>query len=182
MNDDAEDRRPGPWGRLSRGRRVTVVVLALAVVWLLSAVPFPGYDIPSEASQPTVQRGDHVRVNRWAYAYGDPDRGDLVVFDALAGQRPGRRLSRVVAIGGDIVEGRGGGLVVNGQSVTESYLAAGTRTSDFQPVTVAKGSVFVLGDNRNNSEDSRLYGPILGSLLRGRVMMITRPLGHIGLL
>ena len=153
---------------------------ALIALWLASFVPFPSYTTPSEANLPTLRPGDHVRVNRWAYAYGSPDRGDVVIYEAPGGGGPARRVSRIVAVGGDTVEGRGGRLVRNGTVVDEGYLADGATTSDFGPVTVPDGSVFLLSDNRRNSQDSRYFGPVPEANLHGRVLLITRPLGHIG--
>ena len=154
------------------------MIAALVALWVASFAPFPSYNAPSRANAPTLQPGDHFRVNRLAYVYGGPDRGDFVVFDVPAGVP--RRVSRIVGLGGDTLEARDGHLIRNGQPVTERYLAAGISTNDFGPVIVPKGSVFVMGDNRPDSQDSRSYGPIAESALVGRVMLITRPVGRFG--
>jgi signal peptidase I len=141
--------------------RLLVVVAALvAVLLLLRLTVAEPFGIPSDSMAPTLTRGDHVVVDKLAYR-GDatPAVGDVVVFHA---PRSGEiALKRVVAVGGDRVGIEDGVLVVNGRRRVERY--ADTDAIDsvyFGPVTVPRGSVFVLGDNRADSVDSRSHGPV----------------------
>ena len=147
------------------------LVVSLAVLGVLlaaRAVVVEPFSIPSHSMAPTIAQGDHVIVDKLAYrAGGEPSPGDLVVFRA-----PRTReimLKRVVALEGQTVEIRDGLLFVDGAKRIEPY--ADTESIDsvfFGPVTVAHGSVFVLGDNRFDSMDSRRLGSVPVADLIGR--------------
>ena len=77
-------------------------------------------------------------------------------------------VKRVIGLPGEVVEGKDGHVFVNGRQLVERYLPPGVRTSDFGPVTVPSGHLWVMGDNRTNSADSRVFGPIKESSLVGR--------------
>lgn len=115
--------------------------------------------ISSDSMAPTYRRGDEVLVRKAPWGHPDVDRGSVVVFrppgsDALV-------VKRVAGTAGDRVEIRDGVLFVDEQEVVEDYVdPAQVDGTWFGPVTVARGSVFVLGDNRADSVDSRDYGPI----------------------
>ena len=137
------------------------------------------FRIPSENMLPTLLVGDFLFVDRRASAR-TPGRGDVVVFRYP--ELPSRSyIKRVVAVGGDEVEVRDKTLYVNGQPREESFIqhidpAVHPREFDprdnFDPYTVPKGSYFVMGDNRDNSNDSRFWGPVDDSLMLGRVLGI----------
>ena len=144
---------------------VAAVVGVLLVVRLSVAEPFA---IPSDSMAPTLSRGDHVLVDKLAYrGRATPRRGELVVFRA-----PGTgeiMLKRVVAVGGDTVAIEDGVLIVNGARRLEPYADPDAIDSVyFGPVTVAAHSVFVLGDSRGDSTDSRSFGSVATSDLIGR--------------
>jgi signal peptidase I len=152
----------------SERRRNAPLVLGVAVVLALIALrafvaePFR---IPSESMAPTLEPGDQALVTKLG---GAPARGDLVAFHA---PRTGEvLLKRVVAVGGDSVGIEDGVLVVNGRKQREAYVADPDAIDSvyFGPVTVAKGSLFMLGDNRANSEDSREFGAVPADRVIGR--------------
>jgi signal peptidase I len=139
-----------------------VIVALLVAVRLFVAEPVR---VPTASMQPALNPGDHVLVAKLAA----PGRGDLVVFTA-----PGAAnllVKRVAAVGGDQVGIEDGRLVVNGRTVPEPYLRhripAGIY---FGPVTVPAGAIFVLGDNRTDSVDSRTFGPVRRETIVGRVV------------
>jgi signal peptidase I len=139
-----------------------VAVLALIALRAFVAEPFR---IPSESMAPTLEPGDQALVTKLG---GTPGRGDLVAFHA-----PGTgeiMLKRVVAVGGDRVGIEDGVLVVNGRREHEAYVADPDAIDSvyFGPVTVAPGSLFVLGDNRANSQDSREFGAVPADRVIGR--------------
>jgi signal peptidase I len=164
------EEHPEPRSRTRGRRRVTgalavAAVLAMLAVRLLVAEPFA---IPSASMAPTLTPGDHVLVDKLAYRGGIPRRGELVVFRAPASGEI--TLKRVVAVAGDTVGIEDGVLVVNGTKRRERY--ADPRAIDsvyFGPVDVRAGTVFVLGDNRLDSTDSRDFGAVPTSSLMGRV-------------
>jgi signal peptidase I len=152
-----------------------VVALLFAVKWFV-AEPFK---IPATSMAPTLEPGDQVLVNKLAYRTGDPARGDLAVVKA-----PGSGeilLKRVVGVGGDEVEIRDGFLFVNGRRQRETYVDHDAIDSVyFGPVRVPRDDVFVLGDNRADSVDSRELGPIPVSDAIGRADLRLWPLSAAG--
>lgn len=165
---------------LSRGRTVAMVacggVLA-AVVMAVGGmlVACSRYEIPTRAMSPTIQPGDGV----WARPVrgADVDRGDIVVFRPPQGSPLPAvpRVMRVVALGGDTVDARGGRVRVDGVPLDERYLDDGSPTLDFPETSVPVGAVFVLGDNRGNAADSRVFGAVPPENVDERVVRIGVP-------
>jgi signal peptidase I len=156
---------------------------ALLVALVIQAFLFQAFYIPSESMDPTLQIGDRVLVNKLSYDLHDVNRGDVVVFERPPNEPPSDvhdLIKRVVGLPGDTVEGIDGTVYINGEALDESYLPDGTVTSPFKPVVVPEGHVFVMGDNRGNSRDSRFFGPIDESLIVGRAFVIVWPLGRAG--
>jgi signal peptidase I len=158
----------------------------------------------------TLEINDKVVVSKLSYRFHDPRRGDVVVFECpptatcdrraassnflaksfrFVGERVGvvppsteDYIKRVIALEGETVEGRNGFVYVNGRLLDEPYLPPEVQTSDFAPVTVPDGRLWVMGDNRGNSGDSRGFGAIERSSLVGRTVMRLLPLRRIGFL
>jgi len=103
------------------------------------------------------------------------------VAQGLGGTPPGSEdlIKRVVGLPGDEIEGRGGQLFRNGHRVPEPYLASG-RTSEFDPVRIKPGHYWVMGDNREDSADSRVFGQVPRSTLVGRAVLTVWPVTHLG--
>ena len=137
------------------------------------------YAIPNDAMAPALQVNDVVGAT---VHYGQLRRGDVVVFPIPAGVAGGKGLliKRVIGLAGDTVAGAQNTITVNGVPLNEPYLAPGTDTTDFASATVAPGEVFVLGDNRAHSEDSRLFGPIPTSGIVAVAVKIVLPKGRAG--
>jgi signal peptidase I len=165
----AAHRSSGEAGRLLR----LLVGASLCVALVFGVVrPLVGdvYRIVSTSMVPTLQAGDRVVANKLAYRFGDPARGDLVVFEEPGGDAAA--VKRVVGLPGDRVAMRDGVLVVNGARQQEAYVDYESVDSQFfGPVTVPPGTVFVLGDNRADSRDSRRYGPVPEGDLEGEVVL-----------
>jgi signal peptidase I len=161
--------------------------------------------IPSRSMEPTLDVGDRVVVNRLAYKIGEPAHGDVVVFlrpvgsgeaqrggplswvrravaQGLGGTPPGSEdlIKRVVGVPGDRLEGKDGQLWRNGHRVSEPYLAGNGYTSAFPRVRIKPGHYWVMGDNREDSADSRVFGQISRSALVGRAVVTVWPVTHIG--
>jgi signal peptidase I len=166
-------RRPGRRPTLGRGRRRRRWVSAGAVLLLLVAArtwvaePFA---IPSASMEPTLRRGDQILVDKLAYRRTAPRRGDLALF--TAGGTRTVLLKRIVALPGDRVAIEDGVLAVNGRLRRERYVDYSRVDSVyFGPVVVPEGRVFVLGDNRGDSRDSRDFGAVPEQRLIGRVLL-----------
>jgi signal peptidase I len=174
-----------------------LVMLAAAVCLTLvvKALFAQAFYIPSASMEPQLREHDRVVVSRTAYRLHEVRRGDIVVFpspavpaedegliegvlhdvlEAVALRDPGDRdlIKRVIGLPGETIEGRDGRVVIDGRTLLEPYLDGGVTTSDFGPVEVPDGHVFVLGDNRSNSHDSRFpdVGPIDVDTIVGRAI------------
>lgn len=154
----------------------TALLILVLGIWLVRAAVVSPVRVGSASMEPTLHNGDVVMVSRRPPPVADLARGDLVVF-RWHGQGP-QTLKRVVGLGGDVVVVRDAALFVNRERVAEPYvdhaLIDGYYSATF---TVPQGSVFVLGDNRGNSLDSRDFGPVSGSDLVGRVLLRIWPVG-----
>ena len=174
-------------------------LLELPVILLISFVLVFGFVRPviaapfyvgSESMEPTLHgcRGctnDHLLINELAYDLERPERGDIVLLqDPQGGEEP--LIKRVVGLPGDTLKIRGGKLFMNGEPQREPYvinkpcLRGAPRTCSFGAITVPKGHVFVMGDNRAHSYDSRFFGPVPEGDLIGEALFRFWPPERIG--
>ncbi len=197
-----------------------LIVIALVLALIIKTFLVQAFSIPSDSMQNTLQRGDRVLVDKLTPWFGDkPTRGEVAVFHDPGhwlppGELPNRNpvarglqdvlsfiglmpsanekdlIKRVVAVGGDTVECKGGDgpVVVNGKSVKEPFIYPGnTPCGDkpFGPIKVAPGKIWVMGDHRQDSEDSRYHqdlpggGQVDDSQVVGRAIVIAWPLNRI---
>lgn len=169
------ERRQGSTGPAVESLLALIVAIALAL--LVRTFVLQAYSIPSASMEDTLTTGDQVLVNQVSYAVGGISRGDVVVFDRpddAPGDIPDL-IKRVVGVGGDTIEGRDGHLWVNGLRLEEPYLSADEMTTDFGPTRIPVGHVFVMGDNREESYDSRFFGTIDADTIRGRAVVTYWP-------
>lgn len=155
-----------------------LVIAALVITLVVKAFLAQAFFIPSASMEPQLREGDRVVVSRTAYRLHDPRRGDVIVFpspavppedeglieglahdvlESVALRKPGDRelIKRIVGLPGETIEGREGHVLINGRALVEPYLASTVVTSDFGPIEIPSGRVFVMGDSRTNSHDSR---------------------------
>lgn len=193
--DDATDRERQRHERVrSAIEWVAVIVGALVVALVVKTFLVQAFYIPSGSMEPTLKEGDRVLVNKISYDLHDVHRGDVVVFK-LAPEDVGPDgiedlIKRVIALPGDVIETRQGVVYINDRRLDEPYLAEGMLTGDPSagnnpPIprqTIPEGKVFVMGDNRANSHDSRFQdrGPIPIDSIVGRAFLQVWPLGDIG--
>jgi signal peptidase I len=174
----AADDAPAEPARRRRPSGIAVgvaLIAALVIVRVFVAEPFR---IPSESMVPTLKPGDQALVSK--LSGHEPKRGQLVAFHS---PRNGGEvlLKRVVAVGGDTVGLEDGVLVVDGRHVREPFVDHKAIDSVyFGPVKVRSGTVFVMGDNRANSEDSRDFGAVRTSSIIGRAVARVWPPGRWG--
>jgi signal peptidase I len=175
--------KPQPSGLRSTVEWVGVIAGALLVAVLIRTLFLQTFFIPSESMESTLKKHDRVLVNKLSYKLHDINRGDVVVF-----RRPPKEtnkeikdlIKRVVGLPGESVEGRDGHILIDGKLLTEPYLDPGRTTGDFGPTPVPDGMIFVMGDNRGNSEDSRVFGAIDQHLVVGRAFVRIWPFGRFG--
>lgn len=166
---------------------VLVLVGALGAALLIKTFLFQAFFIPSASMEPTLHIGDRVLVNKLSYKFGDVERGDLVVFKRpdIAAEEPALvrdLIKRVIALPGETVEARDGAVYVNGERLKEDYLPPGTISENLPSQVVPDGKIWVMGDNRTNSRDSRVLGAIDIDSVHGRAFVRIWPLGDFQLL
>ncbi len=203
---------PEPRTRLQRFRAwrfapivevIATIAVALALAESVQAAVVKPFVIPSASMEPTLTIGQRVLVNRLAYDFSSPQRGDIVVFHPPASltcavnvpstepcPRSNSRESsqyfvkRVIGLPGDRIWISDGHPVINGKPLwNEPYILPCVDSESCQfphPMTVPRGEYFMLGDNRGDSDDSRFWGPIPGSWIIGEVFATYWPPDRIG--
>ena len=172
-----------------------LIVGALIVAVLVKSFLIQVFWIPSGSMEHTLDVGDRVIVNKLSYRFGDPGRGDVVVFEPETFEEEsvatkisrnllesvGLRtpesdlIKRVIGLPGDTVEISDNSVLINGVRLEENYLPDGLVMSDEGPWEVPEGHYFVMGDNRNSSNDSRRFGPIARDRIVGRAFSVVWP-------
>jgi signal peptidase I len=171
---------------------LVVVVAAVGVALLISATSVQAFFIPSKSMESTLHVGDRVLVNKWSYRLHPIHRGDIVVFSKPKDEQASNindLIKRVIGLPGDKVSIANGHVYINGQQLNEPYLDPGTITAGVAgqwqctpqvPCVIPKGQIWVMGDNRSDSEDSRYFGPIPESSVVGRAFFRIWPINRIG--
>jgi len=187
-----------------------LLLVAALIAFLVKTFLAQAYYIPSGSMLPQLKIDDRVVVSKVAYKTHDPRRGDIIVFDdprpgvdttettertgfskwiRKVGEGVGvvqpstdEFIKRVIGLPGDRVEGRDGRVFVNNRELREPYLPPGVTTSDFPQQTVAAGRLWVMGDNRSGSADSRVFGQIEIDSIVGRAVVRVWPFSHTSFL
>ena len=168
----------GQWVRFSLDILETILlaaILFLVINGVSARVRVEGFSMV-----PSLQDGEFVLVNRMAYRFGQPQRGDIIVFHHPTDQNKEDLIKRVIGLPGDTVKVEGGKVFVNGTKLKENYIAAAPAYTDEQ--TVPDGELYVLGDNRNNSSDSHAWGFVLYKDVIGKAILIYWPLKELNLI
>ena len=162
---------------------LVIVVAGLSVAVLVRTSVLQAFYIPSESMVPTFEINDRVVVDKLSSRFRPIGRGSIVVF-----QRPARSgggtedlVKRVIAVAGDTVETRDGTVYLNDRALDEPYLRVPASTNNLPATTLGRGDLWVMGDNRDNSADSRVFGPIRVTSVVGKVVVRAWPPGRIGL-
>ena len=160
-----------------------LIILLVSFVLVFGFVrPFviEAFWIPSASMVPTLKYGDRVLVNKFIYRFTEPERGDVIVFESVEGDGEDL-IKRVVGVPGDEIAVRGGKLFVNGEPQKEPYVNKKYPDRSFYaPTTVPKDHVFAMGDNRANSQDSRIFGPVPEENIEGEAFLRFWPPHRIG--
>jgi signal peptidase I len=169
---------------------ILVIVIAVVVATVLRTYVVQQFYIAGPSMETTLFGDDRVLVNKLAYRFGDPERGDVVVFDRITTNgdtiHHDDLIKRVIGLPGESIEIRDCVVFVNGTALVEPWLDAAltdltedaaTRcgTPDIPPTTVGDGQVYLVGDNRPLSFDSRMFGPVNADVIVGKAVVVIWP-------
>ena len=162
---------------------LVILIVAFALVFgFVRPFVVEAFYIPSGSMIPTLEVGDRVLTNKFIYRFEDPKRGDVVVFRSVEGGGEDL-IKRVVGVPGDEISVRNGTLFVNGEAQKEPYVNRDVPDiNTYGPMRVPEDSVFVMGDNRANSRDSRFFGPVPSENIEGEAFVTFWPPSRLGLL
>ncbi len=168
----------------SFGRWLIETVLMIAIAFLLAqgvkTFVLQPFVIPTGSMEPTIMAGDRVLAEKVSLRFRPVRAGEIVVFDDPTGRHP-QLIKRVIAVGGQTVDIVDGTVIIDGALLDEPYVH-GSQTEPGtvpMPVTLAPDEVWLMGDNRPNSGDSRFMGAIPESMVRGRAFSIYWPIDRI---
>lgn len=174
---------------------VLVLAGALVLALLVRTFAFQTFWIPSSSMSVTLETGDRVLVNKLSYRFGDPARGDVIVFERPPGEAGEIEdlIKRVIGLPGERVSIMDGSVYIDSRRLEESYTngerteptvgcGSGDTTGIDTPsgMLVPEGHVFVLGDHRTGSHDGRCFGPIDEDLIVGRAFLVIWPPSKFG--
>ncbi|VBB05640.1 peptidase s26a signal peptidase i [Lucifera butyrica] len=158
---------------------VISILIAVILAFFIRHFIVELYMVEGPSMRPTLLNGERLVVNKFIYRFKTPERGDVLIFRYP--RDPSRDfIKRVIAVAGDTIEIKDGRVFVNGQLQNEPYILEPMRGS-YPLSTVPPGTIFVMGDNRNNSEDSRFpdVGFVPLDLVKGKAMVVFWPLDHM---
>jgi signal peptidase I len=160
---------------------VQALVLAVAISVVLNLWVVQVTEVLQRSMEPTLLQNDRVLVSKLDYRFGSPQRGDIIVFDPPTPSTI-PFVKRVIGIGGDVIDLRGGKVFVNGQ-LDQTPQAHGETLPQFAsiayPFTVPAGEVFAMGDNRSFSSDSRTFGAVPVANIIGKVILRFWPVDRL---
>lgn len=184
--DDTYDEEPEE-KPVSFGRWLAELVLMVGLAFLLASgirtfIVQP-YVVPTGSMIPTIEIQDRIIANKFIYRFGEPKAGDIVVLDDPTGSVE-TLVKRVIAVGGQTVDLQDGFVVVDGVVLDEPYTHGLPSEPMTQPMpyAVPEGSVWLMGDNRTNSADSRVFGAVPLSDIRGKAFVCYWPIDRMGTL
>ena len=157
---------------------LAVLLFALLAALFLRGFVFQNTQVQGESMMPNFVNGEQVFVEKLSYLFSEPERGDVII--CRYGDTSSPVIKRVIALPGETIRITGGKVFINDQELDESHYWSGTMFSDMSSVTVPEGNVFVMGDNRNASLDSRQEGPVPYYRIIGKAHFIIYPFDSFG--
>ncbi|MCL5038106.1 MAG: signal peptidase I [Chloroflexi bacterium] len=155
---------------------VVAGILALIIIQFVARIFF----IPSESMLPTLRIHDFIIVNKAVYRLGEPKRGEIVIFNPPPEANAGNKefIKRLMGLSGETIAVENGKVLINGRPLTEPYIKEKIYYN-MAPKKIPEGFLFVMGDNRNNSDDSHIWGLLPRKDLIGRAELIFFPFNRI---
>ncbi len=144
------------------------IAVAIIVGLLIRTFVFEMVIVKQTSMYPTLNNDDKLGLNKLAYTFSEPDRGDIVVIKI---DEEKNYVKRVVALEGERISIKNNTVYINGEPLSEDYLPEGLEYNDFEEIVVPQGCFFAMGDNRPNSIDSRVLGSFSLDAIRGKVVI-----------
>ena len=162
---------------------VKVIAIAVAVAMIINFVILINCVVPSGSMEPTISTKSRMFGFRLAYIFNEPERGDVIIFK-YPDDESQLFVKRIIGLPGDTVEIKAGVTYVNGEVLSEPYLAERPYEQDFGPYNVPEDSFFVMGDNRNHSNDARYWNNtyVKKSAIKGKAFLAYWPLDDFGII
>lgn len=176
----AEDKFAYSFGcfyELTKWLIVLVIFLSMIHFFIASVSIIDGVSM-----EPNLHSNQIIVVNRWQYLFDNPRRGDIVTLKFPGDPEHKKYVKRLIGLPGEEVKIEGGAVYINGKKLNESYLASGTYTTPNLKKVLGNDEYFVLGDNRYNSNDSRIWGSANKRYLIGSGLFILSPLKEFGII
>lgn len=155
------------------------VVMAILIVLVIRNFIIGMYHVPSGSMMPTLNIDNYVMASIVEYKISDPDRGDVVIFKYPINEKEHKKsiryVKRLIGLPGDKIEIANNRLIINNEVIEESYIAQGSTMSDFGPITVPKDQYFMMGDNRDHSNDSRYWGFVDRKYIIAKALVVYWP-------
>ncbi len=169
-----------PWMR----ETVETIVIAFILAFLIRTFVVQAFYIPSGSMEPNLQIGDRILAYKFLYGLKNVKRGDIIVFKFPLNPRKDF-IKRVIGLPGDIIKVENKEIYVNGKQLSEPYIVhrdkwnSGFPRDEYPPTPVPAGSLFMLGDNRDSSDDSRYWGFMPAKNVVGEAFLVYWPLWRI---
>jgi signal peptidase I len=180
-----KDKSKSFWASIRENLQIIAIALVLALL-IRTFVAEPRF-IPSDSMLPTLEQGDRLVVEKLSYDFHPPRRGDIVVFEPPAQlqlqgyQKDQAFIKRVIATAGDVIAVKEGKIYLNNQPLSEDYILEPPQYN-LMPLLVPENNLFVMGDNRNNSNDSHIWGFLPENNVIGRAFFRFFPFNRLGIL
>lgn len=164
-----------------------IIVFAVAIFLFVYLLILQPHKIKGASMEPSFHDGEFLLTDKLSYRFGEPERGNVVVFKAPINDRD-EFIKRIVGLPGDTIKIKAGKILLNGEILEETYLNLGVYTNSNRfakediEVTVPEDEYFVLGDNRGHSSDSRFWGFIKRDAINGKAWLVYWPPGKAGII
>jgi len=150
-----------------------LAVLGLFIHYFVATI----FAVEGASMEPNFKDGEYLLVNRISYFIGKPKRGDVVVL-RFPGREQEKYLKRIIGLPNETIKIENNQIVISGQKIKEDYLPSSIKTEPDMEKTLSEDEYFVLGDNRENSNDSRIWGTVPSNNLIGKVVFVLYPLSQ----
>ena len=190
MNDEplSDSKRRSGWRQIREW--LIVIVTAVGIALVLRTFVVQQFYIAGPSMETTLYGDDRVLVNKLAYRFGEPSRGDVIVFDRITSNgdtvQHDDLIKRVIGLPGERLEIRDCVVFIDGAALAEPWLSTEMTnpeydppvrcgTANYEPITLGAGEVFLIGDNRTMSFDSRMFGPVDIDVIVGKALVVIWP-------